>query len=93
MLGALLRWLAFFVLVSGLNVPALTQGRSPGIAQEGLNQIAAMIAEKRSRTPEEAKLDSNLLFGMRAVVARRTRQIKPQPLFVDAFVSETCRSE
>jgi len=82
-----------FILAASLSAPALAQTPGLGIAQEGLDQIAAMMAEKRSRTPEENKLDSNLLFGMRAVVARQARQIKPQAAYVDAFVKDNVAAD
>jgi hypothetical protein len=92
MTRAVFRRLAILAVITGLS-PAFAQIPGPGIAQEGLDQIAAMIAEKRTRTPAESKLDSNLLFGMRAVVARQARQTKPRPAYVDAFVSENVAAD
>ncbi len=41
-------------------------GRLPVIAPQGLAQIAGLLAEKARRTPAQAKLDSHLLYAVRA---------------------------
>ena len=53
-----------------------------------LSQMAALISDKRSRSPEEQKLDSNLLYAMRAVTQRLSANVIPRPAFVDNFIAE-----
>jgi len=49
-------------------------------------QIGAILAEKANRTPAEAKIDSNLLNGMRAVAQAAAGRAQPPVPFVQDFL-------
>jgi hypothetical protein len=55
------------VALTVLFVPLLaaTRLRAQPLGEEALRQIAAVLAEKRTRTPAESKLDTSLLFAYR----------------------------
>src|SRR5439155_989257 len=61
--------LALFVLglmSSGSRIGAAAQDQPPAeIASEALAQIDALMAEKDSRTPDEQKIDSQLIYERR----------------------------
>ena len=56
------------------------------ISQSGLNAMAALMREKANRSPEEAKVQSNLLHAMRAIAARRSGQASAVMPFIDSFI-------
>ena len=56
------------------------------IQSSAITQINSILAEKASRTPVEAKIDSNLLGGMQAVMQQATGLSQTQPGYVQNFV-------
>ncbi|MEO8135513.1 MAG: hypothetical protein ABI831_16230 [Betaproteobacteria bacterium] len=70
-----------------------TRDQLTAIPKAGLDAIAANLREKQNRTLEEKKLDSRLLHGMRAVVARQAGQANPLPPYVDEFLSANVRAD
>lgn len=58
------------------------------IHPDGLAQIQAILLEKATRSAEENKLDSNLLYGMRAVQRRNAGFARTEPSYVASFMQQ-----
>jgi hypothetical protein len=67
------RWfLAGALVLAGATIPTTSRlhaQQRQGISPQAVAQMSALVAEKRSRTPAQRKIDSNLLYG--AKMARR----------------------
>ncbi len=74
--------------------PPPAAGGDVGISASAAAQIQAIVAEKATRTPDEAKLDSNLLYAMRSVVqaSRGVTAMSQQPEYVRNFVDANVAS-
>jgi hypothetical protein len=59
---------------------------SPAHSTHAVDRLTALITQKQHRTPFEAKLDSNLLYALRAVLTRQLGTVDALPEFVDAFI-------
>ena len=71
-------------LLAGLISP-LAMGQ---LSDAAVAQMAALISDKQNRTPEEQKLDSNLLFAMRAVIQQLSGTALAPPIYVANFIAE-----
>ena len=71
-----------------MAICCMTAASADPIHPDGLAQIQAILLEKASRSPEENKLDSNLLYGMRAVQLRNAGFARTEPSYVAGFMQE-----
>jgi hypothetical protein len=77
------------VITIGWAAPPSAQPIHP----DGLAQIQAILLEKATRTPDENKLDSNLLLAMRAVQRRNFGVLQTESAHVASFVQEHVASD
>jgi uncharacterized repeat protein (TIGR01451 family) len=77
-----------FILLTGNIAQAQTAitNSKDTIQPSAQAQIKSILAEKSSRTTAEAKLDSNLLYGLRAVSPATKGSLQTQPQFIQDFV-------
>ncbi len=75
-----------FLLLAGSTVQTAFADDKDIIQPSAQAQIEAILAEKAGRTTAEAKLDSNLLYGLRAVAPSAKASLQAQPQFVQDFV-------
>jgi Subtilase family len=87
------RILALTILGWVANSSSLAAGDSmesalelQSITTQAAAQINAILTEKAQRTPVEGKLDSNLLYGMRAVNNKLAGSTQVQPAYVQSFI-------
>ena len=71
-------------LAAGDNIESALELQS--ITTQAAAQINAILTEKAQRTPVEGKLDSNLLYGMRAVNNKLAGSTQVQPAYVQSFI-------
>lgn len=76
--------LGALIMIFGWGTTASAQPIHP----DGLAQIQAILLEKATRSPDENKLDSNLLLGMRAAQRRSFGVLQTEPSYVASFVRE-----
>lgn len=72
----------------GVAVGAISIAAADPIHPDAVAEIQAILAEKATRTTEENKLDSNLLYGLRAVQRRSAGLNRVEPTYVSAFVKD-----
>ena len=83
------RWQALTAgILLGAVICASPIAAAEPIHPDALAQIQAILAEKATRTADENKLDSNLLYGLRAVQRRSIGLARVEPDYVDAFVRQ-----
>lgn len=80
-------------LVVTVSILASAQQIPQGISETGMAKIAEIMAEKARRTPTENKLDSNLLYGMRAMAARRAGLAQTEAPYVASFIDGNVASD
>ena len=83
-------------LLAGNSAPALAGAANGGntLQPSALAQIKAILDEKASRTPTEAKLESNLLYGVKALTQSATKgSLQAQPRFVQDFVKNNIAAD
>jgi Subtilase family/Fibronectin type III domain len=67
---------------------AIPPAHGQQLSSNAMSQIGSLLSEKRSRTPVEQKVDSNLLFAARAIAQRTTQSATAVPTFVRTFIAE-----
>ncbi|MDE2180342.1 MAG: S8 family serine peptidase [candidate division NC10 bacterium] len=81
-LSAFLTSVTFLFVISSAGAAGIDT-----ISPTAAAQIKAILSEKVTRSSTEAKLDSNLLYGMRAIVQSAAGNAQPRPEFVQNFLS------
>ncbi len=76
------------LLVVAIAFLAASSLHAQSITSAGIAQIQALIADKQTRTAEELKVDSNLLFAARAASQERLGIQVVQPTYVRDFMVE-----
>lgn len=84
--GALI--VAFWLCITTSALAARESESEQAVHPDALAQIQTILSEKAARSPVENKLDSNLLYGMRALQQRRFGQLRIEPAYVESFMQE-----
>ena len=87
------RWNSLWALGLSLTLMLAPQALAQRLSPAGIAQVQALIADKQNRSPDELKIDSNLLFAARAAKNAQLGIRTALPVYVENFIAEEVKGD